>query len=122
LSDNPKPPFHELEFSSGVTFWPEGDASTRRTYLMPVSTPSEFLAFGVLGPSKTVVFVARGRVREDLGRFIARMAQDGASVELYARPPLPANLLNEYTKNPGHEGKEYDDPPPQPTPGAAPGQ
>ena len=121
MSETPKPPFYELEFSSGVTFWTAGDSSTRRTYLMPVSTPSEFVAFGALGPDNTtVVFVARGRLREDLGSFIARMVQDGSSVELYVWPPLPGDLVIEYTKGPPHEGKEYDDPPNQPIPGMVP--
>lgn len=123
MSDQPKPPYYELEFSSDATFWTEGKASSRRTYLMPVPTPSEFLAFGVLVPSKKVIFVARGRVREDLGSFIDRMVQDGAVVELYARPPLPASFVNDYVKGPPHEGHEYDPPPDQSTPGltATPG-
>lgn len=124
MIDRPKPPFYELEFSSDATFWTEGDAITRRVYLMPVSTPSEFLAFGVLAPSyaelSTVVFVARGRVREELGSFISRMVQDGAIVELFIWPPLPMWLVNEYVKGPPYEGKEYDDPPPPPINGLVP--
>ncbi len=120
MSKKPKLPYHELEFFSGATtFWTEGDASSRRTWLMPVPTPSEFLAFGVLVPSKKVIFVGRGRVREDLGRFIDRMAQDGATVELYARVPLPASFVNDYVKGPPYEGQEYDEPPDPSTPGVA---
>lgn len=122
MKDKPQLPYYELEFSSDAPFWTVGDASTRRVYLMPVPIPSEFLAFGVLGPENTAIFVARGRVREDLGSFIARMVQDGARVELYTEPPLPKWLVDYYTKGPPHEGKEYDDPPDQPTPGAAPGE
>jgi hypothetical protein len=120
VKDKPKLPYYELEFSSDATFWTVGDASTRRIYLMPVPIPSEFLAFGVLDPDNTAVFVARGRVREELGSFIARMVQDGARVELYAEAPLPKWLVDLYIKGPPHEGKEYEEPPPQPTPGAAP--
>jgi hypothetical protein len=123
LSDKPKPPYYELEFSSDATFWTEGNASSRRTYLMPVPTPSEFLAFGVLVPSKKVIFVARGRIREDLGGFIDRMVRDAATVELYARPSLPASFVNDYVKGPPHEGHEYDLPPDPSNPGltATPG-
>jgi len=120
LSDKPKPPFYELEFSSDAPFWTGADASTRRTFLMPVSTPSEFLAFGVVGPSSQVLFVARGRVREHLGDFIARMVRDEAGVELYIRPPLPGWIIREYTSGPPHEGHEYDEPPRPPIEGLAP--
>lgn len=120
MSNKPKPPYYELEFSSDATFWTEGDASSRRAWLMPVPTPSEFLAFGVLVPSKKVLFVARGRVREDLGGFIDRMVRDGATVELYARVPLPASFVNDYVKGPPYEGHEYDEPPKQDIPGMAP--
>jgi hypothetical protein len=110
----------ELEYSGDANLWPPGDASKRRVYLMPVSTPSQFLAFGVLVPEKTAVFVGRGRLREALGSFVARMVRDGARVELYAKPPLPRWLVNHYTKGPGHEGHEYEEPPDQDIPGMAP--
>jgi hypothetical protein len=123
LRRKPKPPYYELEFSSDATFWTEGDASSRRTYFMPVPTPSEFLAFGVLVPSKKVIFVARGRVREEMSGFIDRMVRDEATVELYAKPPLPASFVNDYVKGPPHEGHEYDLPPDPSNPGltATPG-
>ena len=119
MRNQPKPPFYELEFSSGTTFWTEGDASSRRTYVMPIRTPSEFVAFGVLVPSKKVIFVAWGRVREDLGGFIDRMVRDGARVELYARPPLPASFVNDYAKGPPTEGQEIEHPPESSNPGLA---
>jgi len=83
--------------SSDVPFWPREDATTRRTFLMPLSNPSEFLAFGVLGPSNKVLFVTRGKVCDHLGDFTARMVRAGASVEFHARPPLPESILKEYT-------------------------
>lgn len=110
----PKSPFYNLEFDSEATFWTEGDATSRRTFLMPVTIPSEFLALGVLGTSKEACFVARGTVREHLGSFIARMERDGSSVEFYARPPLPEWLLKEYTEGPPWEGHEFEPPPPPP--------
>jgi hypothetical protein len=113
----PKPPFHELEFAGSTPLFPQGDASPRRVFLMPLSNPAEFLAFGVRGPSEEVVFVARGTVREHLGGFISRMAQEGAQVELYARPPLPGHILHEYTSGGPFETQASESPPPPPDPG-----
>jgi hypothetical protein len=109
-----QPEFYSLEFHGDVDFWGQTGDATRRTFLMPLSTPAEFLAFGVLGPSNEVLFVARGRVRDHLGDFIVRMVQAGASVELYARAPLPGHILNDYIKDNPHEQKETDNPPPLP--------
>jgi hypothetical protein len=106
----PEPDFHDLEFSSGITFWTQGDAATRRVYLMPLSNPAEFLAFGVLVPPDTVLFVARGKVREHLGDFLANMERERARVELYAMPPLPRELIKRYTKDDPFEGAEEDPP------------
>lgn len=117
--NDPKPPFYELEFSTGVTFWSAGDASSRRALLMPARSPSEFLAFGVLGTSEQALFVARGRVREHLGAFIDRMVKDEARVELHARVPLPWRLVREYLSLPPYEGHEYENPPPPPVLGLA---
>ncbi|MFP2962867.1 hypothetical protein ACLEPN_35135 [Myxococcus sp. 1LA] len=63
----------------------------------------------MLAPSAPC-FVARGRVEQHLGPFIARMAQDGAKVELHEWPPLPGWLLKEYASNPPWEGHELEDP------------
>jgi hypothetical protein len=109
-----QPEFYSLEFFSDANFWTVGDASTRRTFLMPLASPGEFLAFGVLGPSNELIFVARGRVMDHLGPFLTRMKQAEATVELYARPPLPDDIIHEYTKGDGHEQKETDVPPPAP--------
>jgi hypothetical protein len=109
-----QPEFYSLEFFSDAHFWTVGDASTRRTFLMPLATPREFLAFGVLSPSNELIFVARGRVMDHLGPFLTRMKQAEATVELYARPPLPGHIIREYTKGDGHEQKETDAPPPAP--------
>lgn len=103
----------ELEFSSrDTTFWTGSDTSGRIVYLMPLKAPSEFIAFGVLPETETLVFVAQGRVREDLGNFIEWMRRDEAKVELYARAPLPGYVLREYTKDGGFEGQIVDPPPP----------
>lgn len=104
----------ELEFSNQDTiFWTGGDASGRIVYLMPLpKMPSEFIAFGVVPQTETLVFVAQGRVREDLGAFIERMRKDDVKVELYARAPLPGSVLNAYIKDGGFEGQIVDPPPP----------
>jgi hypothetical protein len=109
-----EPTFHRLEFANDVTFWTEGETSKRRTFLMPLLSPSEFLAFGVLSPSDRVLFVARGRVVEDLGDFVARMLRAGASVELYAQPPLPASVWKDYVSDDPYESKNAEPPPPPP--------
>lgn len=96
MSDILLPTVQELEFSNDIIFWTEGAATTRRTFLMPLSNPLEFMAFGVLGVSHQLHFVAHGRVREDAGAFIDRMKQDGASVELYAQAPLSEDILRHY--------------------------
>ncbi len=110
----PQPPFYELEFSRPATFWSGGDASARRTFLMPVSTPSEFLAFGVQGETGEVHFVARGRVGDELGDFIANVVREQARVELHVWPPLPGWLLRQYVSAPPWEGHEYEEPPESP--------
>ncbi|MBN1207885.1 MAG: hypothetical protein JXB05_23680 [Myxococcaceae bacterium] len=110
-----QPDFHSLDFFSDANFWTQGDASTRRVFIMPLAEPSEFLGFGVLAPSNEVLFVARGHVLDHLGDFIVRMEQAGALVELYARPPLPDAIVNEYIGGKPHEQKETEPPPPPPT-------
>ena len=113
------PVFHDLEFFGDAPFWAEGGNATRRTFLMPLPDPAGFLAFGVVGPSDTVLFVARGKVREHMGAFIARMAQAGASVELYDRPPLPWHLVKRYTSDDPYEGQETEGPKNPPVNGIA---
>ncbi|HYO54795.1 hypothetical protein [Archangium sp.] len=91
-----EPAVYNLEYFGDAPFWEGVENFSRRTFLMPLSNPAEFLAFGVFGSSNTVLFVARGRVREHLGDFLARMEQAGASAELYARVPLPWSLVKRY--------------------------
>jgi hypothetical protein len=111
---NRQPDFYSLEFFNNADFWARGDGTARRTLFMPLSNPFEFLAFGVLAPSNEVLFVARGEVASHLGDFIARMVQEGASVEFYARPPLPDDVLAPYIKDDPHDQKEAEPPPPVP--------
>lgn len=116
----PQPLFHHLEFSSETDAWAGSDASGRRALLMPISPSSEFLAFGVLEPSKRVHFIARGRVKEDLAAFLTRMARAGARSELYVRAPVPASILKRYTSGPPIESQEAEDPPEPPLRGLVP--
>jgi hypothetical protein len=88
---------------------------------MPVLDPSEFLAFGVTGPSNRVHFVARGRLKEQLAAFITRMAQGNAQVELYVRAPVPVSFLVRYASSPPIEGQESEEPAAPPVRGLAPG-
>lgn len=108
------PAEYSLEFDSSTDFWAQGGDSARRTFIMPLSKPLEFLAFGVLAPSNEVLFVAHGQVARHLGDFIKSMVQAGASVELYARPPLPDSILAPYIDDGSHDQKEADEPPPPP--------
>jgi hypothetical protein len=117
----PKLPFYELEFSGEVTFWNEQDTTHRHVFLMPVPIPEDFVAFGVLGSQHEPHFVARGKVQAHLGDFITRMTRDKAHVELYARPPLPAWLLEKYADDPHHEGHEFEAPPAPPVNGLVAG-
>jgi hypothetical protein len=64
----------------------------------------------VRGPSQEVRFVARGRVLDHLGEFIARMKEAGSSAELYRRAPVPPELLRIYLKDDPHEQKETEEP------------
>ncbi|MFP2925544.1 hypothetical protein ACLESO_10055 [Pyxidicoccus sp. 3LG] len=105
-----EPVFYNLEFFGDASFWTGAGDSPRRTFLMPLPNPAEFLAFGVVDPSSTVLFVARGRVGEHLGEFVSRMVRDGATVELYARPPLPWELVKRYIKDDPYENQETDGP------------
>lgn len=115
------PPFHDLEFFDGPAFWTEGDALSRRAFLMPTSVPSEFVAFGVLLPSDKVLFVARGKVEDHLEQFISRMTQEQAEVELYVQAPVPGWLSKQYSSGePPYEGHDYEGPPKGPVNGLVP--
>jgi hypothetical protein len=106
--------FYSLKTTGDVDFWGQAGDSARRTLIMPLSNPREFIAFGVLAPSNEVPFVARGEVLAHMGPFLGRMAQAGASAELYARVPLPGSIVNRYIKDDPHDQKEADRPPPAP--------
>lgn len=106
--------FYSLKTAGDVDFWAEAGDSARRTMIMPLSNPREFIAFGVLARSNAVLFVARGEMLAHMGPFLSRMARAGASAELYARVPLPGRIVNPYIKDDPHEQKEADRPPPAP--------
>ena len=110
------PVFYSLDFSTDADFWERARDAARRTFIMPLRNPFEFLAFGVLSPSEEVLFVARGQVLHHLGAFVGRMAQAGASVELYDRVPLPGSLVERFIN--GNDGpypqNEADKPPTAP--------
>lgn len=114
-----EPTFYQLEFSSDAPFWAGAADTARRTFLMPLSNPAEFLAFGVCGPAGAVHFVARGRLREHVGAFISRMAEAGATVELYERPPLPWSLVKRYLSDLPYEHQEVEGPKEPPVQGIA---
>ncbi|NVJ04825.1 hypothetical protein HUW63_06145 [Myxococcus sp. AM001] len=80
----------------GTMLWTEGDATSRHTYLLPLSDSSEFLALGVTLPSAEVVFAAKGLLVENLGTLIRHVRDEQSFVELYARPPLPPEVLARY--------------------------
>jgi hypothetical protein len=107
-------PFYSLKTAGDVDFWAQAGDSARRAMIMPLTNPREFIAFGVLAPSNEVFFVARGEMLAHMGHFLSRMAQAGASAELYARVPLPGSIVNPYIKDDPHEQKEADQPPPAP--------
>jgi hypothetical protein len=109
-----EPAFYNLEFDGEAPFWDGAGDVSRRTFVMPLSNPVEFLAFGVVGPATTVHFVARGRMGEQLGEFSTRMARAGAALELYARPPLPWHLVKRYTSDEPYESMETEGPKPPP--------
>ncbi|OJH38336.1 hypothetical protein [Cystobacter ferrugineus] len=105
-----EPAVYNLEFFGDAPFWTGAEERSRRTLLMPLPNPAEFLAFGVSGPSNTVLFVARGRVREHLGDFLSRMEQASASVALYERVPLPWPFVKRYLSDDPFEGRETESP------------
>lgn len=106
-----EPAVYNLEFTeSDAPFWADAGSAARCTFLMPLPDPSGFVAFGVVGADSTVLFVARGRVREHLGAFIAAMEGGGARVELYTRVPLPWHLVKRYTSDEPYESQETEGP------------
>ncbi|WP_257462226.1 hypothetical protein [Archangium lipolyticum] len=105
-----EPVLYNLKFSVDYPYWRGVEDRSRRVFLMPLPNPAEFVAFGVLGPSNTVLFVARGRVGERLGDFLERMKRSGAGVELYERVPLPWPLVKRYTSDDPFDGEETDPP------------
>ncbi len=105
-----EPTFYNLKFFGDAAFWEGAGDISRRAFLMPLSNPAEFVAFGVFGESDTVHFVARGRVREHLGDFLERMEEAGASATLYARVPLPWPLVKRYTSDSPYENHETEGP------------
>lgn len=117
--NKPQAPFHDLEFSRDADWWAGSDASARRAFLMPVTSPTEFLAFGVLEPSNRVHFVARGRLKDHLAVFLERMVQTGARIGLYVQAPVPKGILKRYTSGPPIESQESEDPPAPPVLGLA---
>ncbi|QSQ19907.1 hypothetical protein JY651_32100 [Pyxidicoccus parkwayensis] len=106
-----EPVFYNLEFTENdAPFWAEAGNTTRCAFLMPLPDPSGFVAFGVVGSDSTLLFVARGRVHEHLGAFIASMNGGGARVELYARAPLPWDVVKRYTSDDPYENQETEGP------------
>lgn len=116
----PQPAFYTLEFSLDADFWAGSGAAEQHAYLMPVTPASEFLAFGVLEPSKRVHFVARGRLKEDMSTFLTRMTRSGTRLGLYVRAPVPRSILKRYTSGPPIENQESEEPPDPPVAGLAP--
>ncbi|NTX07573.1 hypothetical protein [Myxococcus sp. CA040A] len=121
MSTPPPLPVHDLENPPEAPFWTRGDASSRRVFIVPVSPPSSFVAFGALWPADLVevLFIAQGKVEEHLGAFVERMAREDARVELCVWPPLPKEFVAQYATVPPYEGHEYEPPPGTPVRGAA---
>lgn len=115
-----QPTFHDLKFSRDADFWAGGAAAGRCIFLMPVTSASEFVAFGVLEPSKRVHFVARGRLKEDLVAFLTVMARTEAWPGLYVQAPVSKSILKRYTGGPPIENQEYEEPPEPPVNGLIP--
>jgi hypothetical protein len=107
-----EPTFYDLESTPDAAFWGEESATLRRTFVMPLSSASGFLAFGAVHPWGLVRFVARGLVEEHLGDFIARMVGAGSSVELFTKPPVPMSLLMKHASSPPLEVQVITPPPP----------
>jgi hypothetical protein len=115
-----QPTFHDLKFSSDADFWAGSAISGRYALLMPVTSPVEFVAFGVIEPSKQVHFVARGRLKEDLAAFLTVMGSSGGRTELYVQAPVPKNILKRYTGGPPIEHQESEEPSRPPVQGLVP--
>jgi hypothetical protein len=105
-------PFYPLESPEESTFWPD---ARRRVLILPLRDATQFLAFGVMGDEETAVFIARGRIWEHLGDFMAQMKEEGASVEFPREPPAHlTELWIEYGSDQGYESKNAEPPPPPP--------
>ncbi|NOK03988.1 MULTISPECIES: hypothetical protein [Myxococcus] len=121
MSTPPQLPVYELEDALEASFGTKGDATSRRVFIVPVSQPSSFVAFGALWPSPAdlveALFVAKGNLEEHLGAFVERMVREEAVVELCVYPPLPRSLVDQYASVPPYEGYEYEAPPGTPVRG-----
>ena len=106
-----KPKVIQLDNPLEGAFWPEA-----RVLLIPVPNVHRFLAFGVLGESGPVIFVAKGSL-DQLGDFIARMQNEGSHVEFHGHPPPRLEALWEKHSGdaaPPFETKNGESPPPPP--------
>lgn len=107
------PQSYELESFKNANIWTQGDASTRRTVIVPLNG-DEFLGYGMLSPMGEVLFVARGRVDEHQEAFIARMELEGARVEFRTQRPVRGVALRGQTQIGTLSSKESEGPPPAP--------
>ena len=116
----PPLPVYDLETPPEESFWKNASTSARRVFIVPVTLPSTFVAFGTRWPAALVevCFVARGRVDKHLGAFVARMIREEAQVELCLWPPLPRALIEQFASIPPYEGHEYEPPSGTPIRGA----
>ncbi|HEX8704765.1 MAG TPA: hypothetical protein VF815_38385 [Myxococcaceae bacterium] len=105
--------FYKPEYFTNANIWTQGDASTRRTVIVPLNG-GEFLGFGMLRPWDEVLFVARGRVDEHQEDFIARMEQAGARVEFRTQRPVQGVALRGKTQIVTYSSKESEGPPSAP--------
>jgi len=108
------PELYEPESFNNANIWTQGDASTRRTVIVPLNG-DEFLGYGMLSPRNEVLFVARGRVDEHQEDFIARMEQAGARVEFRSQRPVQGVALRGKTQILPSSSKESEGPPAAPS-------
>ncbi|MCP3102784.1 hypothetical protein LZ198_28295 [Myxococcus sp. K15C18031901] len=116
----PPLPVYELDNPPQESFWRSASLTSRHVFIVPIVESSSFVAFGTRWPSSLVevCFVARGKVEEHLGDFVARMTRDEAQVELCLWPPLPKALVEQFGTIPPYEGHEYEPPSGTPVRGA----
>jgi hypothetical protein len=80
--------------------WAESNPEGRLVYV--VRFPGGlFAAHGVHGPSRTVVFAARGETQQELETFVKRMEAEGATVRVKQGPFDPPK---DVTPPPGTAG------------------